>query len=120
MAVQDEFDYDVVVVGSGAGGGMAAHILTSLGVKVLMLEAGRHYDPLQETPMFQTNYDAPLLNQRTSDKHKNYYDATIDGGWEVPGEPYSVGDGTTFLWWRHNSFYGCPRINQSGCEGVDA
>jgi len=112
MPVQDEFDYDVVVVGSGAGGGMAAHVLTSLGVKVLMLEAGRHYDPLQETPMFQTNYDAPLLNQRTSDKHKNYYDATIDGGWEVPGEPYSVGDGTTFLWWRTRMLGG--RTNHFG------
>ena len=53
-------DYEVIVVGSGAGGGMAAHTLTSRGVRVLMLEAGRDYDPVTETPMFNTNDQAPL------------------------------------------------------------
>src|SRR5215470_4032168 len=33
--------YDAVVVGSGAAGGMAAHVLTSHGMKVLLLEAGK-------------------------------------------------------------------------------
>src|SRR6266550_873668 len=33
--------YDAVVVGSGAAGGMAAHVLTSQGMKVLLLEAGK-------------------------------------------------------------------------------
>jgi len=44
--------YDAVVVGSGAGGGMAAWVLASKGLHVLMLEAGRHYDPYEETSMF--------------------------------------------------------------------
>ena len=30
--------YDAVVVGSGAAGGMAAHVLTSQGMQVLLLE----------------------------------------------------------------------------------
>ena len=34
--------YDAIVVGSGAAGGMAAHVLTTHGMKVLMLEAGRN------------------------------------------------------------------------------
>jgi len=33
--------YDVVIVGSGAGGGQTAYTLTMEGVKVLVLEAGR-------------------------------------------------------------------------------
>lgn len=36
--------YDAVVVGSGAAGGMAAHVLTSRGMKVLLLEAGKKLD----------------------------------------------------------------------------
>ncbi|HEX9606258.1 MAG TPA: FAD-dependent monooxygenase, partial [Gemmatimonadaceae bacterium] len=32
--------YDVCIVGSGAGGGMAAYMLTRAGANVLLLEAG--------------------------------------------------------------------------------
>ena len=35
--------HDAVVVGSGAGGAMAAWVLTKAGATVLMLEAGRDY-----------------------------------------------------------------------------
>lgn len=37
-------EYDVLIVGSGASGGMAAHTLTKLGVKCLMLDAGPAVD----------------------------------------------------------------------------
>src|SRR2546427_1499759 len=40
--------YDAVVVGSGAAGGMAAHVLTTRGLKVLMLEAGKKLPIEQE------------------------------------------------------------------------
>jgi choline dehydrogenase-like flavoprotein len=96
-------EYDVIVVGSGAGGGQMAYTLTMNGARVLMLEAGRRYDPLTETAMFQTPEMAPLRGAGTPDKPFGFYDATIDGGWQVPGEPYVCAseqpDGR-FEWWR--------------------
>jgi choline dehydrogenase-like flavoprotein len=93
-------NYDVIVVGSGAGGSMAAYTLAKAGVRVLMLEAGRNYDPARETPMFQTNNDAPLRGAGTPDKPFGFFDATVDGGWRTPGEPYTNAPGTDFRWWR--------------------
>ena len=94
--------YDVIVVGSGAGGGMAALRLALEGVKVLMIEAGRNYDPVTETPMFHTPEMAPLRGASTKDRFFGYYDATVNGGWQVPGEPYTNKPGTEgdFWWWR--------------------
>ncbi len=37
--------YDAVIVGSGAGGGMAAYTLAKAGLKVCLIEAGPMYDP---------------------------------------------------------------------------
>jgi choline dehydrogenase-like flavoprotein len=96
-------EYDVVIVGSGAGGGQAAYSLTMEGVKVLMLEAGRNYDPRTETPMFQENFRGPLRGAATPDKEFGFYDATVGGGWQVPGEPYtnlSSDPAKQFKWWR--------------------
>jgi choline dehydrogenase-like flavoprotein len=95
--------YDVIVVGSGAGGGQAAYTLTLEGIKVLMLEAGRNYVPETDTPMFQPPEQAPLRAAGTADKPFGFYDATIDGGWSVPGEPYtsaSPDPAREFKWWR--------------------
>lgn len=94
--------YDVIVVGSGAGGGMAALRLALEGVKVLMIEAGRNYDPVTETPMFHTPEMAPLRGDKTKDRPFGHYDATVNGGWQVPGEPYTNKPGTegNFWWWR--------------------
>ena len=93
-------EYDVIVVGSGAAGGMCAYLLAVAGVRVLLLEAGRDYDPVSETPMFNLPKDAPLRGGGTPEKPFGFYDATVDGGWQVPGEPYTNGEGTEFLWWR--------------------
>jgi choline dehydrogenase-like flavoprotein len=95
--------YDVIIVGSGAAGGQTAYTLTLEGARVLMLEAGRKYDPALETPMFQTPDLAPLRGSSTPDKPFGFYDATVDGGWQVPGEPYvqtSKEAPHRFDWWR--------------------
>ena len=94
------FPYEVIVVGSGAGGAMAAYTLTKAGHKVLLLEAGRDYDPKTETPMFKTKGEAPLMGSSNVDKAFGFYDATVDGGWSVPDEPYTTGEDSDFMWWR--------------------
>ena len=104
--------YDAIVVGSGAGGGMAAFVLAVSGLRVLMLEAGRNYDPVRETPMFQLPREAPLRGAGTAAKPFGFYDATVDGGWQVPGEPYSVAEGSSFMWWRSRMLGG--RTNHWG------
>lgn len=96
-------EFDVIVVGSGAAGGQTAYTLALEGVRVLMLEAGRPYTPDSETPMFHTANMAPLRGDSTPDKPFGFYDATIDGGWQVPGEPYtsaSQDPERQFWWWR--------------------
>ncbi|HEY9155750.1 MAG TPA: GMC family oxidoreductase, partial [Opitutaceae bacterium] len=95
--------YDVVVVGSGAAGGQMAYTLTMEGASVLMLEAGRNYEPATETPMFQISAQAPLRAASTPDKTRGFYNATVNGGWEIPGEPYSnvsSQPNEVFTWWR--------------------
>jgi choline dehydrogenase-like flavoprotein len=96
----ENLNYKVIVVGSGAGGAMAAYTLTKAGHKVLLLEAGRDYDPKKETPMFNRNGEAPLMGAGNIDKDFGFYDATVDGGWSVPDEPYTSAPGTDFMWWR--------------------
>ena len=96
-------NYDVIIVGSGAGGGQMAFTLTLAGIKCLMLEAGRGYDPVAETPMFQRRDQAPLLGSSTPDKEFGFLDATVDGGWQMPAEPYTQASDKPeqqFWWWR--------------------
>jgi choline dehydrogenase-like flavoprotein len=51
--------YDAIVIGSGAAGGMAAHVLTSQGLQVLMLEAGKKLDIDKELKSTEWPYRHP-------------------------------------------------------------
>ncbi len=91
--------YDAIIVGSGAGGGIAAYVLTQAGAKCLMLEAGRWYDTAKESKMFEWNYQAPHRGAVRPHTTFGYFDAAV-GGWEVEGEPYLSAPGTDFQWFR--------------------
>ena len=45
--------YDAVIVGSGAGGGMATYVLAKAGLKVCLIEAGPMYDPAKNSNQLQ-------------------------------------------------------------------
>jgi choline dehydrogenase-like flavoprotein len=61
--------YDAIVVGSGAAGGMAAHVLTSHGMKVLMLEAGKRLNIEKELKSTEWPYDHPRRGEMPPGSH---------------------------------------------------
>ena len=61
--------YDAIVVGSGAAGGMAAHVLTSHGLEVLLLEAGKKLPIEQELRSMQWPYNHPRRGEMPPSSH---------------------------------------------------
>ncbi len=51
--------YDAVIVGSGAGGGMAAYVLANAGLKVCLLEAGPMFDPKKDSNQLHNPWESP-------------------------------------------------------------
>ncbi len=90
--------WDVVIVGSGAGGGVAAKILTEAGAEVLMLEAGPWWDQAKDGRMMAWPYDSPRRGAPT-ERPFGEFDAAW-GGWEIDGEPYTTGPDSQFDWFR--------------------
>jgi choline dehydrogenase-like flavoprotein len=97
--------HDVVIIGSGAGGGTAAHVLANLGVKVTVLEAGPGLNPARDYKEHKTPADYPHRGageggeSYTGRKDFGFFGAP-NGYWEIDGEPYTTGDGTRFRWFR--------------------
>jgi len=91
--------YDVVIVGSGAGGGMAAHELTKAGARVLLLEAGGMWDNSKDSSMLAWPWETDRRGGSTPERPFGEHDACI-GGWNIPGEPFTTAPGSRFSWWR--------------------
>ncbi|WPU99298.1 GMC family oxidoreductase [Mucilaginibacter sp. cycad4] len=102
--------YDVVIVGSGAGGGMAGYVLANAGIKVLMLEAGAYFDPAKDSQQLKWPWESPRRGAGTTRPFGDF-DAAF-GGWQIDGEPYTTKDKTEFFWFRSRMLGG--RTNHWG------
>ena len=111
--------HDVVVIGSGAGGATVAHVLTGLGIRVTLLEAGPMLDPLAEFKEHRWPYDYD--HRGAEEGGRRYFGGgkpfgfftTTSGGWELDGEPYTVADDTDDFWWFRSRIVG-GRTNHYG------
>lgn len=104
--------YDAIIVGSGAGGGMAAKILAEAGLDIAIVEAGPHFDP--QNPEQMTQFKWPWESPRrgaNSQRAFGDFDSAY-GGWEIEGEPYTRTEGTEFDWFRSHMVGG--RTNHWG------
>ncbi|MGB1243761.1 MAG: FAD-binding protein, partial [Chitinophagales bacterium] len=66
--------YDVIIVGSGAGGGMATKILSEAGMKVALVEAGPYFDPKDPAIMTQMKWpwESPRRGANTNRAFGDY------------------------------------------------
>jgi choline dehydrogenase-like flavoprotein len=79
--------YDVVIVGSGMGGGTLAYALSERGPRVLVVERGDFIPTEREN----WSTDAVFVDGRY--KARDRWEAA-DGGWYEPGLTYAVGGNT--------------------------
>jgi len=104
--------FDAIIVGSGAGGGMATKILSEAGLNIAVIEAGPFFDPAN--PDHQTQLKQPWESPRRgagTTRIFGDFDAAY-GGYEIKGEPYTRAPGTKFDWFRSRMLGG--RTNHWG------
>lgn len=116
--------YDVIVVGSGAAGGIAAYVLASGGLNVLCLEAGRMIDPAKDFYTHKFPYEWPYrgdgkpgeygkLPQGMEWKIKEWTDHL----YTIPEEdPYALAPGAKFTWTRLRAVGGRTNLWGRGCD----
>jgi choline dehydrogenase-like flavoprotein len=95
--------YDVCIIGSGAGGGTAAKVLTEGGLNVVMLEAGPRLDPFKDFKEHVWPYELPHRGAGIGGGGRFQFNDEFlapNGFWEIEGEPYTTAPGSTFRWFR--------------------
>jgi choline dehydrogenase-like flavoprotein len=95
--------YDVCIIGSGAGGGTAAKVLTEGGLNVVMLEAGPALNPEKDFKEHIWPYELPHRGAGVGGGQRYQIGDEFmapNGFWEIEGEPYTTAPGSTFRWFR--------------------
>ena len=94
--------YDAIVVGTGAGGGMAIKTLCEAGLKVLALNPGRRVDPAKDFRGHKQRYDMRYRGfGDPKTRHIRYHDENeyTEGLWEHD-VTYTTAPGTQWEWLR--------------------
>lgn len=81
--ISGESDWDVIVVGAGAGGAAAAYGLCRRGRSVLLLDAGPRFDPSIDYPLTESDWDSRQFPQKPGSTGK----VTFAPGQKLGSEP---------------------------------
>jgi choline dehydrogenase-like flavoprotein len=109
---------DVVVIGSGAGGGTVTRVLARLGINVTLIEAGPLLNPAKDFKEHMWPYQVDHRGAKQGAMYENRpdhswgYFAAPNGYWEIEGEPYTTAPGNEFRWFRSRILGG--RTNHYG------
>ncbi len=97
-------EYDVIVVGSGAAGGMAAHELAKSGAKVLMLEGGPMFDIEKDFFHHKMAWEFPFRGSLPPRERAAYCYAANPWNKKTfvneQDNPYTTEPGKPFVWVR--------------------
>jgi len=76
--------HDVVIIGSGAGGGAAAWALCRRGLKVIVLEAGPAFDPFKDYRLSSANWERLHFPEKRGSQGKHTFGPMqlIDPRWQ--------------------------------------
>ena len=112
QVIRSPKQYDVCIIGSGAGGGMAAKILTEGGLSCVLLEAGPNINPEKDFKMLMWPYEAPHRGAGIGGHARENFGEFLapNGAWKIEGEPYTSAPGSNFQWFRSRIVGG--RTNQ--------
>src|SRR6266704_530136 len=102
QVIRSPKQYDVCIIGSGAGGGMAAYILTKGGLNCALLEAGPNLNPEKDFKMWTWPYELPHRGAGVGGAARENFSEFLapNGAWSIDGEPYVSAPGSTFQWFR--------------------
>ena len=103
-------DFDAIVVGSGMTGGWAAKELTELGLRTLVLEAGRPITPEQDYVEHKPTWETPFRGlgdrrataaRQSIQRHSVSFDELSHVFWtDDVDNPYSTPADRPFYWFR--------------------
>jgi len=116
--------YDAIVVGTGAAGGIAAYVLTTQGLNVLCLEAGRMVDPAKDFYTHKFPYEWPHRGQGKPGQYGHLPQGMewkikewTDHLYTIPEEdPYALAPGAKFTWTRLRAVGGRTLLWGRGCD----